>query len=242
MVLTVSNGCKITLECLQEEHKQQQGSGEEATGGVDTLSTSFQDKAKYPTSSPLNNSTSFTKLEPLDIKFLEWPPKLEPQQLNLKEPSQLKTISIETLDASADSVDSCFAPRGSIWSAESSSIAYESASPVKSWYDNSAESLSIPGYVPDHRTEMDGDLSMSLYTSGHVREEHGTDADEEDEGEEGGGDGGGENSTDNLSLYDHHHHHHSSENTSNHLLPVLEYSEMSVVDRGVESSQWESDQ
>lgn len=206
MVLTVSNGCKIILECLQEEQKQHQGSGEEATEGAG-VETFYQDKAKYTTSSPLNNSTSFPRLEPLDIKFHDWP-KLEPQQLNLKEPSRFETISIEQLDITADSADSCSSAQKSVGgstAARSNSVAHKSASPEKLWFDNldDSSSISIPScavvtldsvnsYVHDHRTETDGDLSMSLHTPehvrhtpDHVREEHSIEADEEDEGEGG---------------------------------------------------------
>ena len=205
-VLTVSNGCKIILECLQEEQKQHQGSGEEATEGAG-VETFYQDKAKYTTSSPLNNSTSFPRLEPLDIKFHDWP-KLEPQQLNLKEPSRFETISIEQLDITADSADSCSSAQKSVGgstAARSNSVAHKSASPEKLWFDNldDSSSISIPScavvtldsvnsYVHDHRTETDGDLSMSLHTPehvrhtpDHVREEHSIEADEEDEGEGG---------------------------------------------------------
>ena len=202
MVQKVSNGCKITLECLDGEHNRQHESGEEATegvGGAIALGAPCMDKARYA-SSPLNSSGGLPRLEPLDIKFHDWPPKLEPLQLNLKELSTLETISIEHLDASADSADfprgsadSADFPRGSA-AAESSSIVQKNDCAGKSWFDNfeDSSSPSIPGhivitsdsesgYVIEHRTETDGELSP--HTGDHVREERGTDADEEDEGE-----------------------------------------------------------
>lgn len=168
----ISKGCNITAECSQEVHEQQRESGEEGIGGA-----SFQGKAIY-TSSPLNNTSSFPRMEPLNIRFHE-SSKLEPLQLNLREPSQLKPISIEHLETSTESELPCV-PRGSV-----ESLAAEfSNSASKVWIVNSKGSSfsSLHDHsmnTSDQRAEITTELSMSPQPADHEGNSDAEDADQE---------------------------------------------------------------
>ena len=171
MAQRVSSGCVFTLECSDGEPEQLHEPGEEGTECISIKSLSMSSspgKAKHTTSSPLS-TTSLPRLEPLDIKFHNWPPKLEPVQLHLRELSTPGTLSVEHLDASTDSVP----PWGSVALSAVEGIA-QGGSCNEVWFANSPLSVSNEHGV------------IQLNTSGSHdddKEEHDTDADEDDEQE-----------------------------------------------------------